>query len=159
MAQSARALQAYRVILRTIRTVFEDDIRMQTVGNHQARVYFEKYRSIVDPKKIDYLIKEAYEARDTLYRDVLKLDYSAQKGRHVGVIEKRHLKFEDGTEVYQTPTSGRGLGVRNNNNNNSVGQNQAVEQAAQIDSAAQGMAAPVKKGLKITSHTTAPVDV
>lgn len=37
-ATAPRALQAYRVILRTIRTVFEDDPRMQTVGNHQARV-------------------------------------------------------------------------------------------------------------------------
>lgn len=45
----------------------------------------------------------------------MKLDYNAQKGRHVGVIEKRHLKFEDGTEVYQTPSSGKGLGTRNLN--------------------------------------------
>ena len=43
----------------------------------------------------------------------MKLDFSADKGRHVGVVEKRHLKFEDGSNVYQTPASGRGLGDRN----------------------------------------------
>lgn len=36
--QRASALAAYRVLLRTIRTVFQDDPKMQLLGNHQSRI-------------------------------------------------------------------------------------------------------------------------
>ena len=38
MAQPIRAIHAYRTILRTIRDVFNDDLRMQRAGNIQTRV-------------------------------------------------------------------------------------------------------------------------
>eukprot|EP00461_Guttulinopsis_vulgaris_P004047 UN04048 len=87
---------------------------MVIAGRQQARAYWEKFRTVEDPEKQKYLINEAYEARDALYRDIMKLDYDPKKGKYIGQVEKRHLKYESGAPVYAPPTTGKGLGQRLN---------------------------------------------
>lgn len=87
-----------------------------------------------------------------MYREVMKVDYSSKKQRHVGVVEKRHLRFEDGTHIYQTPNSGRGLGTRNENP-------VATPRAVMEEKAAESQPQTAKVGLKLTTTTTTKPDV